>query len=265
MVSKEQRPSWCPSSTPRISKGVPPSARAPSASAAKAKVASGSMNRRISQAQAVRSMCGRGLVTQSTRRPFFTWGEALGLELGNGRAHCGGRRRPTRRSEVLSPALRPKRPLQATELPERVRDHRRFRRVDPPAPPPAAKGRVLNRPGGGPDLLVARIRLDTELLHNLAILLGRQTRGLPHPRRPCLLLDLLGQPLERLPGPGVVREHPNRVVEQDRPQALQAPPDGESKATGIPREPGREENPGGTLHNRKVTAVTSGAMPRSLG
>src|SRR5690349_8946187 len=82
-----------------MSNGVPPSAAAPSGSGAKAKRASGSTNRRISQAQAVRSMCGCGLVTQSMERslPARLNPDLARLEVRDRIGHGGGRDRKSTR------------------------------------------------------------------------------------------------------------------------------------------------------------------------
>src|SRR5215210_680615 len=74
--ASKQSPSWCESSTPRMSNGVA-SAGTSSGSSTKRNSASGSMNRPISQAQAVRSTCGCALVATSCRDRLEAVGEPL--------------------------------------------------------------------------------------------------------------------------------------------------------------------------------------------
>src|SRR5689334_16269047 len=105
-----------------MSNGVPPSAAAPSGSGAKAKRASGSTNRRISQAQAVRSMCGCGLVTQSMERslPARLNPDLARLEVRDRIGHGGGRHRPPGGPEIVAPGFQSERALEAPELAECV-------------------------------------------------------------------------------------------------------------------------------------------------
>src|SRR6476661_9695177 len=106
-----------------MSKGVPPRAWAASGSGANAKVASGSTNRRMSHAEAVRSMCGRGLVTQSTAGSFPDRSGFRGVQFRDCPSHPSGCRVAAGGLEVVPAALEPEGALQTLELPDGVREH----------------------------------------------------------------------------------------------------------------------------------------------
>src|SRR5829696_7237981 len=101
-----------------MSKGVPPSFSADSGSGAKAKLGLGSTKRRMSQAQAVRSMCGWGLVTQSMGPSFLEGGGRLESPVeisGRFPYRLLGCRSP-QGTEIIALVLKEERPLEAEQL-----------------------------------------------------------------------------------------------------------------------------------------------------
>src|SRR5215207_4792115 len=125
------------------------------------------------------------------------------LQLGNGLVHQRRRGSPSGGSEIVPPALEPKRALQSSELAHRVGPFGGRWRPNALPPPPPAQYRVANGTCGPADLGVTRIRLLTEQLDRLAVLGGREPGRLPDPRGAALLLDLFRQPLEGLSSLGV--------------------------------------------------------------
>src|SRR5512143_2313254 len=185
-LSKEHRSWWCPSSTPRMSKGVPPRRVAVSASGAKANVASGSTKRRISQAQAVRSTWQRGLVTHSTGPPRQC-GPDSGLQLFERGAHRQFGGFPAGRPEEVAPPLQPEGPLQETDPLKRLFRHGSLRAARTGCP-----GQLAGRFGNSG---VAAVRVLSEAVHQEPVLGRAETPGLPQQGTAVPLLDLLGEPL----------------------------------------------------------------------
>src|SRR5262249_7676667 len=84
----------------------------------------------------------------------------------------------------------------------------------------------------GEDLAVGGVDLLEELRDPRAPL------ALDHPRLPdgglaAGLGDLGGQPLKSIAGPGRAREHPDGVVQEDRPELLERPPDEDARAARV--------------------------------
>src|SRR6185312_3746977 len=190
-----------------MSNGVPPSAMAASGSGAKANRASASTNRRISQAQAVRSMWGCGLVTQSMKRslPARLDPELLRLPLRDGLGHRRRGRRSSGGPEIVAPCLQPEGAIQSAQLAERLAQGVGVFGSGPPPSAAPAQRDVANRQRGGGDLGVPRIGIASEQLDQGPILHRGETAGLPDPRGPPVLLDLLGEPFARLAGLGIGR------------------------------------------------------------
>src|SRR6476646_351061 len=183
-----------------MSNGVPPSALAASGSRAKAKVAAGSTNRRISQAQAVRSIWGCGLVTQSTESPLPArlTPPRLGSEVRDGIDHGRGGGSAAGGPEIVAPAFQAESALQAAELAEGVAHDIGVPRSCASASSPAAHHCVADRLGGGRNLGVPRVGLASEQRDQRSILCRGEPARLPNPGGPAVLLDLLGEPLAGL-------------------------------------------------------------------
>ena len=111
---------------------------------------------------------------------------------------------------------------------------------------PVGNGRLTaNPPGRLGHCGIAGVRFRPEPAGELPILGLIQARRLPDERGPPLLSDLLREPLERLPGIRGRRQHPDRIVEQQGPEAAQPAPDAEAEAAGGAGKTGGEEDPAG--------------------
>src|SRR6266576_4000252 len=163
-----------------MSNGVPPRAAAASASSAKPNSAAGSTKRRISQAHAVRSMCGCGRVIQSM---VVSCGPSAGARYVEGTegVRDGGRRaHPSGGAEVIPPPLEAEGALESPELAER--GWSLALRGAGPSPP----GRTREVPGRLGQRSIAAVRLRAEAAHQLAVLRLIETGRLPHERGAAL-------------------------------------------------------------------------------
>ena len=95
---------------------------------------------------------------------------------------------------------------------------------------------------------VAAVGLAPEAIDQMAILLGGETRRLPHECGAALLLDLFRKPFDRLARGGIGRKDPDGVVKEDRPQTLEPAPDGEPEPAGLAGQTGGQQDPGRTGH-----------------
>src|SRR5690348_53725 len=182
-----------------MSNGVPPSAAAASASSAKANRASGSTKRRISQAQAVRSMWGCGLVTHSMESslPPRLDSELTRLEDLDRVGHGRRRGSATAGPEIIPSPFQSEGALESAELAERLTQRGSIFGPRLPAATPPTQPRVSDAGRRCRDLGVPPVRVAAEQVDQRSILGGGSAR-LPDPRGPALLLDLFREPVERL-------------------------------------------------------------------
>ena len=222
-VSNVQPSPWWLKSTPNMSNGIASPGTA-SRSAAKPNRACGSTNRRISQADAMRSTPGRGRVTQS--RPWYVASVPAAARLRRSRGtgdvflHLLQRCRDTiapGAAEEIDGLNR------CQPLPEPA-DESRDRRC-PRAARPARGAHASQHP-----LDVARerrIRLlprSPELLHQRVIGPGIDVVGGKHAGVAAAPLDLGLEPLEVFPGPRRVRQDVDGLLDGNGAELLQPPP-----------------------------------------
>src|SRR5204863_5299030 len=158
----------------------------------------------------------------SMEAPLRRLGPSPGANLRSRRLYALFRLSPARGPEVVAPSLQSEGTFQSAEL---------------------LHG-LFDRPGGGTSALpcagqllrslsdggVPRLSLRAKLQNHGRVLALRQAPGLPEHHGPTSLLDLLGQPFEVFPCLRVGRQDPQPVVDHDRTDALETPPDRQPEA-----------------------------------
>src|ERR687885_2519898 len=91
---------------------------------------------------------------------------------------------------------------------------------------------------------IGRIHLREELLHQGLVVSRQGELRLPQRGFPALLADLRSQPLEVLARARRRREHPDGVLQQDGPQALELAPGGDARRGRLARNLVVQQDPG---------------------
>src|SRR3954451_21047379 len=211
IVSKEQSPPWWPRSAPRISNAVA-SGGTSAGSVTKTKTASGSRKRRISQAQAARSMCtpaGGGTLLRAPARCARRRGSPpssahlLDLVRGNGLHGAPGDLAASGGEEVSD--------LDAAQLPA------------PPDDGPALRCAVTAWQclHGGDQLVVLAVARGGHPRHHRRPARGIGGAAEPHGRLAVVVDHLFGDPLQRLPGAGSGGQGDHAIGDLDDSEALE--------------------------------------------